>query len=78
MIEDLPDGSIQWGHDFGLAEGEELPENVDELSNAQYTLHQFLTTLRQIGDAELQAKIKAEAEAEERSRLVVPTSGIIR
>lgn len=76
MIEDTEDGRIVWGADFGQPEGEALPENVDELSNAQYALHQFLTTLRQIGNPELQAKLKEETEKQE-SGLVIPTARII-
>lgn len=76
MIEDTDDGHIVWGADFGLPEGETLPEDVDGLSNAQYALHQFLATLRQIGNPELQQKLKEEAEKES-GTLIVPSSGII-
>ena len=50
MVRDVPgqedEASLEWGVDFNLDEGEELPEDVEKLSNAQYTIFQFMQTLK--------------------------------
>ena len=50
MVSDAPgqedEASLEWGVDFDLDEGEELPEDVEKLSNAQYTIFQFMQTLK--------------------------------
>lgn len=63
MIEDL-DGQegVQWGVDFGLKDGESLPEDVEELTQAQFTIWRFVTVLRGwINDNEEEAAAQREA-----------------
>lgn len=66
MIEDGA-GGISFAGDFGVP-GEELPEDVNDLTEAQYTLHQFLAVLR--GMAEPDQKLRNEQEA--RSQILLP------
>lgn len=61
MVVDADDGSgIEFGVDWGLDEGEELPEDIEDLSRAQYTVWQIVRALKGIGD---------EAFAEETQRM---------
>lgn len=52
MIRDVPgQGSetvtaIEWGVDWGLLEGETLPEDHEQLSDAQFTTFQIMQTLK--------------------------------
>lgn len=50
MVRDVPgqedECALEWGIDWDLDEGEELPVDVEELSNAQFTLFQFMQTLK--------------------------------
>jgi hypothetical protein len=50
MVRDRPgaddEASLEWGVDWDLDEGEELPEDHEELSNAQFTIFQFMQTLK--------------------------------
>lgn len=50
MVKDIPgqedQAALEWGVDWDLDEGEELPEDHEELSNAQFTIFQFMQTLR--------------------------------
>lgn len=50
MVRDAPgqedEASLEWGADWDLDEGEELPTDVEELSNAQFTIFQFMQTLK--------------------------------
>ena len=50
MVRDAPgqedEASLEWGVDFDLDDGEELPEDHEELSNAQFTIFQFMQTLK--------------------------------
>lgn len=49
MIRDVPgqdhEAALEWGVDFGLEEGEELPEDHELLTEAQYTVHMMMQTL---------------------------------
>lgn len=60
MVKDVPgqeeDAALEWGVDFGLEEGEELPTDVEELTEAQYTVFTMVQTLK---------GVFAEAEVEE-------------
>lgn len=38
--------ALEWGVDFGLAEGETLPEDHEDLSEAQFTVYQMMQTLK--------------------------------
>jgi len=50
MVRDAPgqedEASLEWGVEWDLDEGEELPVDHEELSNAQYTIFQFMQTLK--------------------------------
>jgi len=50
MVRDRPgaddEASLEWGVDFDLDEGEELPEDHEALTNAQFTIFQFMQTLK--------------------------------
>ena len=70
MIEDAPGGLI-YGADFGLEEGEELPEDVEELTEAQFTAHCFMATLRGTLDDQVMDSHKAEVK-EGKPGLLVP------
>lgn len=59
---------LEWGVDFGLAEDEELPEDHEELTEAQYTVFQMMQTLKgTLEDAEVGVLLGDEA-----SGLIVP------
>jgi hypothetical protein len=49
MVKDVPgqedDAALEWGVDFGLEEGEELPTDHEELTEAQYTIYMMMKTL---------------------------------
>lgn len=49
MVRDVPgqehEAALEWGIDFNLEEGEELPADVEELTEAQYTIFQFMKVL---------------------------------
>lgn len=50
MVRDAPgqedEASLEWGVEWDLDDGEELPEDHEELSNAQYTIFQMMQILR--------------------------------
>lgn len=73
MVRDVPgqeaEAALEWGVDFGLEEGEELPEDHEELTEAQYTVFMMMRTLQGTFD-ELDA---TELKGEEGSGLIVPT-----
>lgn len=69
MVEDSPSGlafAVDWG-----CKPEELPADVEELSEAQYTMHQFLTVLRGVDDPLALEAAKAEAK----TKILVPHGG---
>ena len=78
MIEDLstegPQGEeqnvgVSWSVDWGLKEGEALPENIEEMSDARYTAWQMVAVLRNMENShDAQTVVKPE------SRLIVPHS----
>ena len=48
--------ALEWGVDWGLAEGETLPTDHEQLSEAQFTVFQFMQTLKGVfeeADAEI-------------------------
>jgi len=72
MVKDIPapEGEIglEFGADFNLDEGEELPEDIEQLSEAQFTVFKFLSMLRgTFAEAEIQ-----EIMGEKGTGLVVP------
>jgi hypothetical protein len=62
------DAAIEWGVDFGLEEGEELPEDHEELTEAQYTVCQMMQTLKGVFEEAGVGEIRGEAP----SGLMVP------
>lgn len=72
MIRDIPAGEeeagLEWGVDYGLADGETLPEDVEDLSEAQYTVFRFVQTLRGTFEAIGAKELKGDAP----SGLIVP------
>lgn len=58
MVKDIPgqesEAALEWGVDFGLEEGEELPTDHEQLTEAQYTVFMMMQTLRgTFADAEV-------------------------
>lgn len=74
MVRDVPgqehEAALEWGVDFNLAEGEELPEDVEQLTEAQYTIFMMAQTLKGTF-TEAGAKV---IMGEKGSGLVVPDS----
>ena len=72
MIKDI-DGQvgIDWGVDWGLDDGEELPEDCEDLTNAQYTVWMCVKAIRGVGDDAYRAEVKKQAN-EKPSGLLVP------
>ena len=74
MIEDIvegPDaGCVQWAVSWGLDPGEELPENVNDLTPAQECMRNFGDVLRSMFDA----KYKMELQRDLAGRIVVPST----
>ena len=72
MVRDVPgqedEAALEWGVDLGLEEGEELPKDVEQLSEAQFTVYQMMRTLGGTF-AELSAE---EIKGEKGSGLIVP------
>lgn len=74
MVRDVPGqgeevAALEWGVDFGLAEGEELPADVEELTEAQYTVYMMMQTLKgTFEDSEVN-----EIRGEKGSGVVLPT-----
>lgn len=50
MVRDIPgqedEAALEWGIDWDLDEGEELPEDHEELTDAQYTIYTFMQHLK--------------------------------
>lgn len=72
MIRDVPgqedEAALEWGVDFGLDDGEALPNDVEQLTEAQYTLFMMAQTLRGTFE-ELKAD---ELKGEKGSGVIVP------
>lgn len=71
MIEDLAteDAGVTWSVDWGLAEGEELPESVDDMTDAQFAAWRFVAVLR-----DMEAKADAAQVQAPESKLILPGS----
>lgn len=72
MIRDVPgqenEAALEWGVDFGLEEGEELPVDHEDLTEAQYTVHMMMQTLTgTFKDVEIK-----ELRGDKGSGLIVP------
>lgn len=76
MIQDVEgvadeDAGIEWGVDWGLAEGEELPEDVQDLTPAQYTVWRFIKVMQGLGN-EPEKEKTAEQARDRPSGILVP------
>ena len=74
MIEDFQaDGKegIDWGVDWGLKDGEELPEDPEDMTLAQYTIWKFITVLRGMADESIKTAVKKEV-GKKKPGLLVP------
>lgn len=40
------DAGLEWGIDLGLKEGEEPPTDIEDLSEAQYTIYKMMRILK--------------------------------
>jgi hypothetical protein len=62
------EAALEWGVEFGLKEGETLPEDHEELTEAQFTVFKMVQILRGVfEDSEV-----GHIMGEEPSRLIVP------
>lgn len=73
MVRDVPgqgeeEAALEWGVDFGLEEGEELPEDHEELTEAQYTIFMMMQTLK----GTLNEQDIEQLKGDEGSGLIVP------
>lgn len=72
MVKDVEgQDALEYGADFGLADGEILPADVEDLTEAQYAVYKFLTILRSTFEDDARAALKEQAE-EKPSGIVVP------
>ncbi len=62
------EAALEWGVEFGLEEGEALPEDHEDLTEAQYTIYKMMKALQGTFD-EMGAK---EIVGDEPSGLVLP------
>lgn len=75
-LQDEVDGvGIEWGVDMGLDEGETLPEDVEKLTEAQYTVFRFTRALQgmfnEVNKEELEKQSKDAP-----SGIIVPSDNI--
>ena len=74
MVKDVPgqgeeEAALEWGINYDLEEGEELPKDVEELTEAQYTVFMMVQTLKgTFEDSEVN-----EIRGEKGTGLIVPT-----
>jgi hypothetical protein len=66
--------NLEYGIDWGLEEGEELPDDIEELTLAQYTAWKFMCVLRGIGDEEYSKEVE-ESKSDKPSGIVMPVNG---
>ena len=72
MVKDVEgQDALEYGADFGLPEGELLPEDVEDLTEAQYTVYKFLTILRSTFEEEAREALKEQAK-DKPSGIVLP------
>ena len=74
MVRDVPgqefEAAVEWGVEWDLDEGEELPEDHESLTEAQYTIFMMMQTLQgTFKDAEV-----GHIMGEKGTGLVVPDS----
>lgn len=72
MIQDTEGQTgIEWGADFGLDDGETIPEDVEDLTEAQYAIWKFVAVLQGINDDARVADLKKSVE-DRPSGLLIP------
>jgi len=73
MIKDVAgqEVSLEYGADYGLEDGEELPKDVEELTEAQYTAFKFVQALNGTLDEGRKAELEAQAK-DKPSGIVLP------
>jgi hypothetical protein len=75
MVKDVPgqedEAALEFGIDLGLEEGEELVEDHEQLTEAQYTVFQMMQTLKGTFE-ENDGKVE-EIMGDKGSGLIVPT-----
>ena len=73
MVKDVPgqedEAALEFGIDLGLEEGEKLPEDVEELTEAQFTVFKMLKILRGTFEEAEAASLKGDKG----SGLIVPS-----
>lgn len=76
MIEDIDEGvdagCVQWAIDWGLAPGEELPQEVGDLTPSQEAMRNFGDVLRTMFDARYKKDMQRDLEG----RIVVPVDAV--
>lgn len=72
MVKDAPgqesEAALEWGLDLGLEEGEEMPTDVEDLTEAQYTIYMMFKTLNGTFDDASVGEIRGEKG----SGLIIP------
>lgn len=74
MIKDVPGqeegvAALEWGIDLNFHEGEEMPDDIEELTEAQYAVWQMVQTLKGVfADAEID-----DIRGEKGSGVVIPS-----
>jgi len=63
---------VDWGIDWGLEDNESLPNDVEELSDAQYTVWQCIKAIRGVGEEGYQKELERQAK-DQPSGIIVPT-----
>ena len=67
--------ALEWGADYGLAEDETLPEDVEELTEAQYTVYRFVRALQGVFD-EMSKEDLAKELKDKPSGIIVPKTDL--
>ena len=67
--------ALEWGADYGLADDETLPDDVEELTEAQYTVYRFVRALQGVFD-ELSKEDLAKELENKPSGLIVPNDDL--
>jgi len=62
------ESALEWGVDFGIVDGEELPEDIEDLTEAQYTVYKMMMVLK----GTFEDMDATEIKGEKGSGLIVP------
>lgn len=73
MVKDVPgesgsEAALEWGVDFDLDDGEEPPTDVEQLTEAQYTVFRMMQILKGTFDG----AEAADVQGEKGSGVIVP------